>query len=541
MTPAARVQAALEALADIETRRRPAADALKDWGLAHRFAGSGDRAAIASLVYDALRRRASSSWRLGEDTPRAHLLGALPGCAGSASTRSPRCFPAKATRPTPLTEDERTRLARRCSRTPPTIVRGDYPEWLAPAFAESFGDEAAAAGAALAARAPVDLRVNTLKTNRDKALSALAHLNAAADAAVAGGPAHRGRPDGRGPALSAEPAYVKGQVEVQDEASQLAALLSGAAPGAQVLDLCAGAGGKTLALAAMLAGKGQVYATDEDGRRLAPLYARLERSGARNVQVRSPRGGADPVADLAGRCDLVFVDAPCTGSGAWRRSPDAKWRIRPGALAAAHQGSDEILDRAREIREAGRSAGLRHLFGAEARERGPGRRLPGRPTPISCRSTRRRWRARRGCAALAEFASKLGRGHPARPACTRRTDGFYIAGLVRAGLAQQLERVRRPVAAADAGNAPQHAQRLDGARGFDGAHVLGVPAKLIEQRRRHFSWRPASAPQMNIVGRPPANCGLTICAGADAVERLDETRLRDRRPAAAPSASPSSW
>ena len=134
---------------------------------------------------------------------------------------------------------------------------------------------------------------------------------------------------------------------MQDEASQLAALLSGAAPGQQVLDLCAGAGGKTLALAAMLAGKGQVYATDDDGRRLAPIYARLERSGARNVQVRSPRGGADPVADLVGRCDLVLVDAPCTGSGAWRRNPDAKWRMRPGALEQRIKDQKEILSERR--------------------------------------------------------------------------------------------------------------------------------------------------------------------------------------------------
>ena len=121
---------------------------------------------------------------------------------------------------------------------------------------------------------------------------------------------------------------------MQDEGSQLAALVSGATPGEQVLDLCAGAGGKTLALAAMMDSHGQVYATDDDGRRLAPIYERLERAGVRNVQVRTPRGGADPVADLDGRCDLVLVDAPCTGTGAWRRNPDAKWRIRPGALAA---------------------------------------------------------------------------------------------------------------------------------------------------------------------------------------------------------------
>ena len=133
---------------------------------------------------------------------------------------------------------------------------------------------------------------------------------------------------------------------MQDEGSQLAALLSGAEPGMQVLDLCAGAGGKTLALAAMLENHGQVYAADADGRRLAPLFARLDRSGARNVQVRAPKGQRDVLADLAGRCDLVFVDAPCTGCGAWRRNPDAKWRIRPGALETRIKEQVEALDNA---------------------------------------------------------------------------------------------------------------------------------------------------------------------------------------------------
>jgi 16S rRNA (cytosine967-C5)-methyltransferase len=138
--------------------------------------------------------------------------------------------------------------------------------------------------------------------------------------------------DGRGPALQAEPAYAKGLIEVQDEGSQLAALLAAARPGMQVLDLCAGAGGKTLALAAGMDQKGQIYATDVDGRRLMPIYPRLERAGVRNVQVRAPRGSADILSDLSGKCDIVFVDAPCTGTGTWRRNPDAKWRTRPGAL-----------------------------------------------------------------------------------------------------------------------------------------------------------------------------------------------------------------
>ena len=122
---------------------------------------------------------------------------------------------------------------------------------------------------------------------------------------------------------------------MQDEGSQIAALLSGREAGEQVIDLCAGAGGKSLALAAMMEKRGQVHATDLDKRRLAPIYARLERAGARNVQVRSRKGGTTTARSArrsARPADLVLIDAPCTGTGTWRRNPDAKWRMRPGAL-----------------------------------------------------------------------------------------------------------------------------------------------------------------------------------------------------------------
>ena len=152
--------------------------------------------------------------------------------------------------------------------------------------------------------------------------------------------------DAKSPAIHAEPAFIKGLVEVQDEGSQLAALLSAAKPGEQVLDLCAGAGGKTLAMAAMMQNKGQIFATDDDKRRLASIHERLKRSGARNVQVRTPKSVGGEIDDLAGRMDLVLIDAPCTGTGAWRRNPDAKWRMRPGALEQRQKEQAEILDRA---------------------------------------------------------------------------------------------------------------------------------------------------------------------------------------------------
>ena len=346
MTPAARLSAAIEVLADIDARRRPAADALKDWGLAHRFAGSGDRAAIAGLGYDALRRKASAAFVMGEDTPRAVLLGMLRLERKLDSAAIAKLADGGRFAPPPLTDSERARLdAANLDGAPPWIA-GDYPQWLDPHFAKTFGDERAEEGAALAARAPLDLRVNTLKATREGAAEALAELAPVPTRWSPQGLRIALAADARSPAIHAEPAFIKGLIEIQDEGSQLAALIADAKPGQQVIDLCAGAGGKTLALAAAMENKGQLYATDDDKRRLAPIHARIERADVRNVQIRTPRGASDMLADLAGHADLVLIDAPCTGTGSWRRNPDAKWRVRQGALEQRIKDQSGLLERA---------------------------------------------------------------------------------------------------------------------------------------------------------------------------------------------------
>src|SRR3569623_2149591 len=346
MTPAARLSAAIEVVAAIDAERRPAADALKAWGRGHRFAGAGDRAAIAGLVYDTLRRRASSAFLMGAETPRAVVLGMLARERGLDLASIARLADGSRFAPEPLSEDERGRRESGDLAGAPPHVAGDYPEWLDAAFAASFGEERAEEGAALASRAPLDLRVNTLKGEREKVASMLADLGPEPTRWSPWGLRVRLAADAKSPAVHAEPAYLNGFVEVQDEGSQLAALFAGAKPGEQVLDLCAGAGGKTLALAAMMANKGQVFATDDDKRRLAPIHDRLTRSGARNVQVRTPKSVGGEIDDLKGRMDLVVIDAPCTGTGAWRRNPDAKWRMRPGALELRMKYLAEVLDRA---------------------------------------------------------------------------------------------------------------------------------------------------------------------------------------------------
>ena len=346
MTPAARLAAAIEVFAAIGTERRPAADTLKAWGLTHRFAGSGDRAAIAGLVYDALRRRASSAFVMGADAPRAILLGMLKRERGLDVEAIAKLCDGSQYASEALSSDERNRLDGADMTGAPPYVLGDYPEWLEPHFLSAFAEERAEEGAALSSRAPLDLRVNTLKAEQDAVAAMLSDLRPEPTRWSPWGLRIRLPADAKSPAIHAEPAFLKGLVEVQDEGSQLAALLSAAKPGEQVVDLCAGAGGKTLVMAMMMKNKGQIFATDDDKRRLAPIHDRLKRSGARNVQVRTPKSVGGEIEDLAGRMDLVLIDAPCTGTGAWRRNPDAKWRVRPGALQQRQKEQAEILDRA---------------------------------------------------------------------------------------------------------------------------------------------------------------------------------------------------
>ncbi len=357
MTPAARLSAAIELIETIDTARIPAAKALKEWGTAHRFAGSGDRAAIAGLIWDVLRRQASSAFIMDDHAPRSRLLGMLKlerkldADAIAALCDGGRFAPA------PLSERERAALTSRSLENAPAPVAGDYPEWLDPYLVQAFGDQRAAEAAAMASRAPLDLRVNTLKAKREKVLSSLAYLGARPTPWSPVGLRIELAADARNPGIHAEEDFIKGAVEVQDEGSQLAALLSAAKPGEQVIDLCAGAGGKTLALAAMMGGKGRLIATDRDKRQLAPIHERLSRAGVHNAEVRSPKGEGDTLSDVKASADLVLIDAPCTGTGTWRRNPDAKWRMRPGALEVRLKDQTEVLDHAsRLVKPGGRIA-----------------------------------------------------------------------------------------------------------------------------------------------------------------------------------------
>jgi 16S rRNA (cytosine967-C5)-methyltransferase len=250
--------------------------------------------------------------------------------------------------PEALTEVERAGLTRDLKEAP-DAARADIPDWLWPSFSRQFGDGAVAEGEAMARRAPADLRVNTLKATPEKVLKALAGF-AAAPSPVSPVGIRVPPPVGaqRTPNLQAEAAFQAGWFEIQDEGSQIAALLSGAGPRKQVLDLCAGAGGKMLALAALMQNTGQLYAYDADRHQLKPIFDRIKRAGVRNVQVL--RAGDEAALDALGpRFDVVMADAPCTGTGTWRRRPDAKWRLKPEALAARQAEQRSVLSRAASL------------------------------------------------------------------------------------------------------------------------------------------------------------------------------------------------
>ena len=232
---------------------------------------------------------------------------------------------------------------------------------------------AAEEGAALAAPAPLDLRANTLKTTREKVIAALGESPklqgaAVADAVCAGRRAHSVDAGADVSLGDGADRFSKAGSRCRTKAASLAAMLSEAAPGMQVADVCAGGGGKTLALAALMQNKGQIYAYDVDGRRLAPLKERADRAGAHNMQIRTPMRTKDALEDLRGRMDVVLVDAPCTGSGTWRRNPG--FEVAPAAECAgeAAGGAARGVGDGGAAGEAGRAAGVCDVFGVAGGE-----------------------------------------------------------------------------------------------------------------------------------------------------------------------------
>ena len=359
MTPGARLQSAIEILDEIFRTGRPADRVFDAWSRSSRFAGSKDRTAVSDIVFTVLRRRAELAAACGSDEARLLALTSLRLVEGKSLAEIEALTDGNRHAPASLTGEERAALdaASLPGAGAPQHARFNYPEFLHAELERAFGSRLEAEMAALLDRAPTDIRVNTLKATRDKALAALAEAGIAADPCTRSPWGIRLLARANLPGLAL---FRDGAIEIQDEGSQLACLLSGVKAGEQVVDLCAGGGGKSLALAAMMGNRGQIYACDIDGRRLGGLVPRAERAGIRNLQTRvlasfRPGEADASFADLEARADCVLVDAPCSGTGAWRRSPDARWRLTPEMIEGYCAAQDEVLARgARLVRSGGR-------------------------------------------------------------------------------------------------------------------------------------------------------------------------------------------
>lgn len=342
-----RLAAAIEILAGMEARPQPSSVALQDWAKAHRFAGSGDRGAIGSIVHDALRNKLSNAWLLGDDGTdpiRLSAWGALLFQWGLNLDELEAQFAGEPHAPQPLSDNAARAYATRKLKDAPEHVRANMPAALLARFKPAFGDDWERELAAFAGRPALDLRANTLKASRRKALEDLA-MHGAVAAPVAPN-AIRIAPsigEQRLPNVTAEPAFARGFYEVQDLGSQVAAALVDPEPNSQVLDYCAGAGGKTLAVSAAMQNTGQIHAYDVDRRRLSPMIERINRAGATNIElVERP----EKLSAMKGKMDRVIVDAPCTGTGTWRRRPDIKWRLSESNLATRLADQAKVLDAA---------------------------------------------------------------------------------------------------------------------------------------------------------------------------------------------------
>ncbi|MDX1974579.1 MAG: RsmB/NOP family class I SAM-dependent RNA methyltransferase [Rickettsiales bacterium] len=366
MTPAARIQAAIQLLDSIlsswqSEKRIPADKALDRHFKANRYIGSKDRGTISELIYWVLRHKAALEWYitpLTAVTARTLVFTALMLRGDYDKDGLNHLSDDGKYTPSSITSDEMKLLHILAgksveNRSMPDHVRLNYPEWTDERLRKSFGDQFETAMRTLNEQAPTDLRVNTLKTTREalqKGLAAEGFDNSTTPMSPVGL-----RLSKRGPIFTSR-YFKEGCFEVQDEGSQIIALLTDAAPGQRVIDFCAGAGGKTLAIAAAMENKGRILAWDTSEKRLSQIKERLRRAGVDNVQIQTLESEHDSfIKRHKQSADRVLVDAPCSGSGTWRRNPDLKWRFTPHDLEEITVLQRSILhSAARLVKKGGR-------------------------------------------------------------------------------------------------------------------------------------------------------------------------------------------
>ncbi len=367
MTPEARLAAGIELLDAIAAQPRRPADAIAaEFFRQRRFIGGGDRRGVSDLAWGAVRQALRLRWHVGEGggpgggeraTARELALAYLILVERRPAAAAERLFAAGGYGPAALSAREKELAARLADRElvapdMPDGPRLNLPDWALPGLRARFGERLAAEAAAMEQAAPLDLRANALKATREEARRAL--LAQGLDAAPTPFAPHGLRLAGRTP-IAGTLAYRDGLVEVQDEGSQLIAALCAAGAGMRIADLCAGAGGKTLALAAAMGNSGRVTACDVNAPRLEGAAKRLRRAGVHNAETHLLTPGDRWAKRRAGSFDRVLVDAPCTGSGTWRRNPDARTRTTEQDLRelAAKQGEILVMG-AQLVRPGGR-------------------------------------------------------------------------------------------------------------------------------------------------------------------------------------------
>jgi 16S rRNA (cytosine967-C5)-methyltransferase len=370
MTPSARIQAAFELLEAIETVHRPADGLASDYFRARRFIGSKDRAAISAMLYAILRRQARLDWWVSQkaegrdqgseslNLPRERLLAFLI----LAEKKSPKdidaLFSGKKFSPASLTDDERKFLKKLEGHTlehpkMPEDVIAECPGWASELLHRRFGKNFLREMQALTRPAPLDLRINSLKTTREKVLAELKKAGIKAEPCKLSPLGVRVE---ERPSLRVLPMLKTGSADIQDEGSQLVAALVDARPGQRVMDFCAGAGGKTLAIAAQMQNKGRIVACDVLEKRLKRSTERFRLAGLHNIDVRPLKNENDPwVKRHRDGFDRVLVDAPCSGTGTWRRNPDQRWRqLGPGLETLVPLQASILASAARLVKPGGR-------------------------------------------------------------------------------------------------------------------------------------------------------------------------------------------
>ncbi|WP_425987479.1 RsmB/NOP family class I SAM-dependent RNA methyltransferase [Brevundimonas sp. TWP2-3-2] len=386
MTPAARLAAAAAIIDRISAGKAPAEAVLKTWGTENRYAGSKDRRAIADQVYKVTRARGRLVWAMGgREDGRALVIGALSLIDGLSVEEIEALHAGDGYGPKPLSKQERSRISLTDDGAPAWALAG-LPEFVVEDFKNTFGDRWAEEAAGLMVpRAPIDLRVNGAKATVDEVIAELREAGLAPE---------RTPWSAWGLRLSAEPppnvqaleAFKQGRIEIQDEGSQITCWLAGVEPGMTIVDYCAGGGGKTLGLAmqglavgasrveaappeperiwtptgwvdapkakpkpaTIARAEGRLIACDVVQKRLDNIRPRLARAGVEAELIHlGPNGGG--VEDIVGIADVVFVDAPCTGSGTWRRRPEDAWRLKPEEVDRMHSLQMAILARAAKL------------------------------------------------------------------------------------------------------------------------------------------------------------------------------------------------